>query len=102
MFDKARYNVSEIDAIRVDIVGDGWDPVLIQDPPGYEYLPHQHVTSKLLVFLDGIMEVEAAGQRFTSSPGDRLEIPGSTVHSARVGAAGCTYYWSEQVREREV
>lgn len=96
-----KYRQQHIDAIRSDIELEGWDPALIHDPPGRQYPSHEHATAKLLVFVEGSMQVEAGGEHFACQPGDLLVIPGSTMHSAVAGPRGCTYFWSEQVREIE-
>jgi mannose-6-phosphate isomerase-like protein (cupin superfamily) len=76
----------------------GWDPILIQDPPGYCYPPHRHAAAKLLAILAGSMEVTFGGNTHRCEPGDQVVIPGDTEHSALVGAEGCTFFWSEQIR----
>ena len=72
---------------------EGWEPDVFADPPGAVYPPHRHPEAKLLAFLAGSMEVQVAGRAYRCRPGDKLE------HAARVGPAGCTFVWSEQVRD---
>ena len=76
-----------------------WEPAVIADPPGTVYPPHRHPEAKLLAFLTGSMEVRIDGQTFRCAPGDKLVISGDVEHVAVVGPAGCTYLWSEQVRD---
>ena len=89
---------SGVDAMRTDIVRDGWNPLLIRDRPGTHYPEHEHVEAKLLVFVAGSMVVETGGQRYQCAPGDQLVIPRSMRHAAWVGDEGCTFFWSEQNR----
>lgn len=75
----------------------GFDPIRIADPPGYVYPPHTHAETKLLAILRGDMQVEVEGQRLHARAGDQLIIPGSRVHAAVMGPAGCVYFWSERI-----
>jgi gentisate 1,2-dioxygenase len=79
---------------------DGWEPAVFSDPPGFVYPAHRHPQAKLLAFLAGGMEVTAGGRTYRCAAGDKLVIPGSVEHAARVGPDGCTFYWSEQMRDR--
>ena len=97
----AKYRQQALTAISRDIEREGWNPILITDPPGHRYPPHQHIASKLLACVEGSMQVEAGGEHFACQSGDLLVIPGSTTHSATTGPQGCTYFWSEQAREIE-
>jgi len=79
---------------------EGWTPVPITDKPGAVYPLHRHAETKLLAFLAGSMEVHTGGKTYHCQAGDKLVIPGHAKHSAVVGPQGCTFYWSEQLRER--
>jgi quercetin dioxygenase-like cupin family protein len=76
---------------------EGFDPILINDMPGYTYPEHEHPETKLLAFLKGSMQVNVGNQSFACSAGDKLVIPGNTVHSAIAGDRGCTFFWSEKL-----
>jgi quercetin dioxygenase-like cupin family protein len=76
---------------------EGFDPVCIGDPPGRLYEPHHHAETKLLVFLEGGMEVTVKGQKFHGKPGDKLVIPGNVEHSALARPQGCVFFWSEKL-----
>ena len=99
-YDRQMFAAADSAAIRKAVEHDGWDTVVVVDAPGTNYAEHEHVKSKLLVFLHGSMIVETDGLRFHCEPGDQLVIPGSMRHAAWVGDEGCTFFWSEQVRER--
>lgn len=79
------------------IRGDGFDPMKFSNSAGDIYQLHQHPETKLLVFLEGTMEVVAAGEKFSCTAGDKLVIPGNAPHSAVVGPSGCTFFWSEKL-----
>ena len=83
--------------IAQSVKDEGFDPLLISDPPGTTYPSHTHPETKLLVFLGGEMEVKVADQSFFCYQGDRLMIPGDIEHSAIVGPKGCQFFWSERL-----
>jgi mannose-6-phosphate isomerase-like protein (cupin superfamily) len=86
-------------AVRADLERDGWDPRLFTDPSGTVYPPHRHAETKLLAFIRGSMEVRVGDQIYRCLAGDKLVIPGGTKHAAVAGPEGCTFFWSEQLRE---
>lgn len=88
------YTTSEIEKA---IIAEGFKPMLISNEAGYIYPLHKHIETKLLVFLDGDMQVQVGGDTFYCSKGDRLMIPGTIPHSAVVGKNGCTFFWSEKM-----
>ena len=82
-----------INAIREE----GFDPILINDKPGFIYETHQHLEAKLIVCLKGSMKVKVKTEEYDFEPGDKLLISGNTPHSAIVGSEGCVFYWSEKI-----
>jgi quercetin dioxygenase-like cupin family protein len=60
--------------------------------PGDRYAAHSHNFEKVLYCVDGSITfvLEGDGRRLDLKPGDRMELPAGTVHSAVVGPAGCT------------
>ena len=60
--------------------------------PHDRYAPHSHNYEKVLYCVDGSITfvVENEGRRLELRPGDRMVLPAETVHSAVVGASGCT------------
>lgn len=59
--------------------------------PGDVYAPHAHGYEKVLYCVEGSItfRLEAERQDLELGPGDRMVLPPGTVHSARVGPAGC-------------
>jgi quercetin dioxygenase-like cupin family protein len=59
---------------------------------GDRYAPHSHAYEKVLYCVDGSItfNLEGDGRRIELKAGDRMVLPSGTVHSAVVGAAGCT------------
>jgi quercetin dioxygenase-like cupin family protein len=60
--------------------------------PGDRYAAHSHGYEKVLYCVDGSItfSLEADGRRLELKAGDRMVLPVGTVHSAEVGARGCT------------
>ena len=59
---------------------------------GDVYAPHSHSYEKVLYCVDGSITfvLEKDGRRLELNAGDRMVLPAGTVHSAVVGAGGCT------------
>lgn len=60
--------------------------------PGDRYATHSHTYHKVLYCARGSIRftLEATGQTIDLSPGDRLDLPPGTAHSAEVGPPGVT------------
>jgi quercetin dioxygenase-like cupin family protein len=60
--------------------------------PGDRYAAHSHSFEKVLYCVEGSITfaLERDGDRIELSAGDRMVLPAGTVHSALVGASGCT------------
>jgi len=97
MYQAKFYKAINQEQIAEEVRKEGFDPLHIVDPPGHLYPPHRHPETKLLVFLQGDMEVTVADQKFICGPGDKLVIPGNVEHSAEVGPEGCVFFWSEKL-----
>lgn len=97
MYQARFYTKIEKDKITAEVEKEGFEPVCITDPPGRLYEAHKHPETKLLVVLEGTMEVQVKDVNFNCSPGDKLIIPGNTEHSAQAGPDGCTFLWSEKL-----
>ena len=60
--------------------------------PGDRYAAHSHSFEKVLYCVDGSITfvLENERKRLELEAGDRMVLPAGTVHSAVVGASGCT------------
>lgn len=76
---------------------EGFSPKLIHDEANFVYEQHQHKETKLLVCLEGSMQITVEGKSFSFEPGDKLIIHSNTPHAAIVGSKGCLYFWSEKI-----
>ncbi len=67
-----------------------------QDGPNAYYPEHTHPCRTAHVILEGEMTLTSGGRTATHKPGDRVDVPANTVHSARMGLAGCRYMIGEE------
>jgi len=75
---------------------EGFQDVYIwEDGPNTFYPAHTHPGTTAHIILDGEMTVTSQGKTATYKPGDRLDVPAHTAHSARMGPAGCKYLVGE-------
>lgn len=97
MYHKKFYKKIDKQQIEKDIKREGFNPLIIHNSAGDVYSLHQHPETKLLVFLQGSMDLNVNGQKFRCLPGDKVLIPGNMPHSAVVGDEGCIFFWSEKI-----
>ena len=96
MYEEGVYKNLSREEIEKRIRSEGFEPSLIQDDPGYKYPRHKHPEKKLLVFLEGDMNVMVGNETFHCKPGDKLVIGGNIEHEAVVGGGGCIFFWAER------
>lgn len=53
---------------------------------------HDHVYNKKLWCAEGSIKFVVSGQTFSLQPGDGLDLPANTEHSAIAGISGCVCY----------
>jgi mannose-6-phosphate isomerase-like protein (cupin superfamily) len=71
---------------------EGFDPSSWGNGPGDRYAPHEHGYDKVLVVAAGSIRfgLPERGETVDLAVGDRLDLPGGTVHDATVGPDGVT------------
>ncbi len=84
-----RYFQDKREAIG-EISAAGWWPVSWRDAPGEVYEPHKHDADQTLYLVEGSLEINVGGNVYHLKPGDKLELPAFTVHSAEA-PVGATY-----------
>ena len=97
MYYKGYYKGLSENEIKKRIVREGYSPIKYTDTPGFTYSTHKHPETKLLAFLNGVMEARVGNTVYKCSRDDKLIIPGNTTHSAIVGSSGCVFFWSEKL-----
>ena len=70
------------------MAGEGLRPRWWSNGPGDRYEAHSHAYHKVLYCARGSIRFESNGGVFELHPGDRLDIPPGTPHSAAVGPGG--------------
>jgi quercetin dioxygenase-like cupin family protein len=99
MYRKGYYTVIDTQKIEQDIKREGFKPSIIHNSNGDIYALHSHPEKKLLVFLEGSMDVTVGENMYYCRKGDTLLIPGNTKHKAVVGKDGCIFFWAEKLEE---
>lgn len=69
---------------------EGLDPTAWSNGPHATYSAHTHERDKLLFCIEGSIVFRTADGEVSMKPGDRLDLPAGTRHSAVVGDAGVT------------
>lgn len=65
---------------------------LFSDPPGATYGAHQHDYIEVRWLVEGEVTFGVGAQEYILHPGDRLDMPANTVHTARIHPEkGATY-----------
>ena len=78
--------------LRDRLIAGGFDAFRWRDEPGAVYEPHAHDHHESLWVIAGEITFGIGGRDYRLGPGDRLMLPANTVHTARVGAHGATYF----------
>lgn len=79
--------VAEAAAVFAD---EGLSPHTWANEPGFVYGAHEHDYHKVLVCVSGSIVFHTPDGDNPLVPGDRLELPPGTTHSATVGPDGVT------------
>jgi quercetin dioxygenase-like cupin family protein len=67
-----------------------------QDGPNAYYPDHTHAEETAHIVLSGEMTLMVGGATQTYRAGDRCDVPGGAVHSARMGPKGCRFLIGER------
>jgi len=87
--------------LREQLDADGFDAQRFRDGPGARYQPHSHEQDESLWVLEGEITFGAGGRSWRLGPGDRLQLPRGTVHTAVAGPDGATYLIGQRRRRGE-
>lgn len=69
---------------------EGLSPHTWSNQPHYRYRAHDHPYHKVLYCIDGSITFHTPRGDVELHPGDRLDLPPGTAHSATVGPEGVT------------
>ena len=78
-------------ALRTRLEEEGCSVFEWSDPADADYQPHAHDHEESIWVVRGEMTFIVGGRDLQVGAGDRLMLPGGTVHGARAGAHGATY-----------
>jgi quercetin dioxygenase-like cupin family protein len=67
-----------------------------EDRPNAHYPDHTHAGETAHIVLSGEMILTMGGSSETCREGDRCDVAGGVVHSARMGSRGCRYLIGER------
>jgi len=81
-----------LDALMEQLRGEASGCYSWSNGPGDRYAAHSHSYEKVLYCVDGSIDfvLENEGRNLSLKAGDRMVLPAGTLHSALVGAGGCT------------
>ncbi len=87
----------DVKAIEKQLREEGFLQIYVwQDRAHASYPEHAHPTETAHIILEGEMTLTMDGQMHTFRPGERCDVPAGTVHSAKMGPAGCRYLIGEK------
>lgn len=69
---------------------EGLSPHSWSNGPGFRYGEHEHPYAKVLICVEGSITFHTPDGAIHLEPGDRLDLPAHTPHSATVGGSGVT------------
>lgn len=75
---------------RASFSEEGLFPETWSNQPGYVYAEHTHPYHKVLYCIEGSITFHTPDGDVEMGPGDRLDLPPGTPHSATVGPRGVT------------
>ena len=84
--------LAEVLEPAIRLAEEGFDAFVWTDAPGADYAAHHHDHDESLWLVRGGITFGTQGAEHPLGPGDRLMLPRGTVHTARVGPAGATYW----------
>ena len=82
---------SDPEALAAEVFAvEGLKPRTWSNEPGYRYGEHRHPFHKVLFCVRGSITFHTLNGDIRLGPGDRLDLPPDTPHSATVGEKGVT------------
>jgi quercetin dioxygenase-like cupin family protein len=87
MLDVIRWNKTKkptLEDLQGMLSAEGLEHDLYSDSPGTKYGRHKHAFDDFIVIVSGKMRIVTDTQDWVMKPGDRLNLPANTSHSAEV------------------
>ncbi|MEB2345011.1 MAG: cupin domain-containing protein [Deltaproteobacteria bacterium] len=86
-------------SLRRGLEADGFEVTVWRDPADRSYDAHTHADDERLQVVRGRIVFQVAGRVFPLGPGDALELPRGTLHSAQAGPDGAVYLIARRLDE---
>jgi len=77
--------------LRRHLEAEGFEVTTWRDPADRTYAAHRHCDDERLQLVRGRIVLHVDGRDFPLAPGDCLELPRGTLHSAQAGPDGAVY-----------
>ena len=87
MMDVVRWTKSKkptLEELQATLRAEGLEFELYADRPGTKYGRHKHPFEDFIVIVSGKMKLVTDGHAWTLKPGDRIDLPPNTFHSAEM------------------
>jgi quercetin dioxygenase-like cupin family protein len=73
-----------LEELKKNLDEKGIESELYSDRPGTKYGRHKHPFDDFVLIVQGKMKIVTDTGEWTLKPGDRLDIPANTIHSAEI------------------
>jgi quercetin dioxygenase-like cupin family protein len=87
MIDVVRWNKTKkptLEELQKKLESEGLEAELYSDRPGTKYGRHKHPFDDFIVIVTGKMKIMSDEGEWLLKPGDRMNLPTNTVHSAEI------------------
>lgn len=90
----ARAKKPTLDELKQMLKTQGREYELYSDPPRMKYGRHKHPFDDFVLIVSGKMKIATDSHEWVMNPGDLLDIPANTPHTAEMLGKGETQYLS--------
>jgi quercetin dioxygenase-like cupin family protein len=73
-----------LEELKAQLTREGLPHEMYSDPPGVKYGRHKHDFDDFVVIVSGKMRIMTDMEEWVMKPGDRINLPAHTTHSAEV------------------
>jgi quercetin dioxygenase-like cupin family protein len=73
-----------LEELQAMLRNEGLESEVYSDPPGMKYGRHKHPFDDFVVIVSGRMRIATDTHEWILKPGDRLDLPSNTSHSAEM------------------
>jgi quercetin dioxygenase-like cupin family protein len=73
-----------LEELRAQLTSLGWESELYSDRPGTKYARHKHPFDDFVLIVKGKMKIATETGEWLLKPGDRIDLPANTIHTAEM------------------